>query len=198
MRLPAYILAGGKSTRFGSDKARARVDGLTLLEHAVASVAGAASSITVVAASHGAYDDLGYRTIGDLEPDLGPLGGLHAALLDAVAVDRREHWVLVTACDWVGLRPEWVDALLDALRHAVHPPETRAGGRGPSPLAVAFRAERWEPLPALFHVALAHAIAERLRTGRRALWQLLDDVPACGVARPREWMRARQMNRPDA
>ena len=37
-RVPGYILAGGRSRRFGTDKARAEVGGTPLLRHAAASL----------------------------------------------------------------------------------------------------------------------------------------------------------------
>ena len=47
--VPAYILSGGRSSRFGSDKARALAAGKPLILHAADTVAPVAASITVVA-----------------------------------------------------------------------------------------------------------------------------------------------------
>src|SRR4051794_14706591 len=76
---PAYILAGGQSQRFGSDKARAPLDGKPLIVHVAESLKPIASSVTVVAKDFGEYDDLGLVSIGDLQPGLGPMGGLLTA-----------------------------------------------------------------------------------------------------------------------
>ena len=73
------VLAGGRSSRFGSDKAEALLNGTRLLDHAVAalrrhtdqvSIAGRAENGVIGIADHPA-------------PGLGPLGGLAGALLYA-------------------------------------------------------------------------------------------------------------------
>lgn len=91
------IIAGGQSTRFGSDKAMARLDGRPLIEH-VAQKLGAQSAELVVVGH--AYD--GLRDIDDAPaPGMGPLGGIAAALIEA----RRLGYsaVLTAPCDAVGL-----------------------------------------------------------------------------------------------
>ena len=79
-RLPIYILAGGRSSRFGSDKARAVLDGEPLIKRVARMAMPIAESTTIVADRTGKYDDLGLRSIADDPPHLGPLGGLAAAL----------------------------------------------------------------------------------------------------------------------
>ena len=64
-KVPVYILAGGKSSRFGQDKARVQLHGQPLLLHTARMVQAFASSITVVANAVDKYADLGLRTIAD-------------------------------------------------------------------------------------------------------------------------------------
>ena len=80
------VLAGGQATRFGSDKARAMLDGEPLIARLVKRVQPHASRITVVADVAGKYDDLGLTTIADDVPGRGPVGGLLAALRHAAAL----------------------------------------------------------------------------------------------------------------
>jgi molybdopterin-guanine dinucleotide biosynthesis protein A len=176
--LPLYILAGGRSSRFGADKARALVGGKPLLLQVVGALAPRVTGCTVVADAEGKYADLGLRTIAEPAPGLGPLAGLQAALLDRDAPD----WLLLVSCDWVGLNPAWVDLLL--------------GGRRPSSSAVAFRGQVWEPLLSLYRRSLRGEVAQRLRDGRLALWRLLEEVRAECLPLPRDWAIARQVNRP--
>jgi len=83
MRLGA-ILAGGEARRFGSDKAAALIDGVSLIEHARAALAPHVDRIVVVG-----------RDIPDRPaPGLGPLGGLCAALHQAA-----DGKVLTVPCD---------------------------------------------------------------------------------------------------
>jgi len=80
------VLVGGRSRRFGSDKAAALLDGRSLLEHVTDALAPHVAEVAVIRAA----DD---RPV----PDLGPLGGLAGALHLAMAggFDR----VLVAPCD---------------------------------------------------------------------------------------------------
>src|SRR5712691_8368629 len=88
-----FVLVGGKSSRMGRDKANLPFEGRTLVERVAAAVADAAGSVTLVGPP-GRYESLGLPVIADLEPDLGPLGGIHAALSATSAA-----WNLIAACD---------------------------------------------------------------------------------------------------
>lgn len=91
------VLAGGKSTRFGSDKALVELDGETLLMRAVDLLSGWCEKVVVVGREHAPAPCLPDW----LGPDLGPLGGIAAALHDA----RYEGFAAVLTCgvDSVGL-----------------------------------------------------------------------------------------------
>jgi molybdopterin-guanine dinucleotide biosynthesis protein A len=84
------ILAGGRSRRFGSDKALARMpDGRTLIDHAIAGLAPHVDAL-VLCGRPGGLDDRP-------APDMGPLGGLNAALHHAAA--QGFVGVLTSGCD---------------------------------------------------------------------------------------------------
>lgn len=81
MRVLGVVLAGGLSTRFGSDKALAMLDGLTLLDRAVAALAPHCDAVAVVGR---AVD--GIASIADWpRPGMGPLGGIAGGLGHAAA-----------------------------------------------------------------------------------------------------------------
>ncbi|MCA1197276.1 molybdenum cofactor guanylyltransferase [Sphingomonas sp. R647] len=81
------ILAGGKSRRFGSDKALATIDGIKLIDHVVAALTPQVDALIVCGRS---WRDL--RSLPDRpDPGLGPLAGLNAAL----------HYALVHGHDGV-------------------------------------------------------------------------------------------------
>jgi molybdopterin-guanine dinucleotide biosynthesis protein A len=77
--IPVYLLAGGRSSRFGSDKARAELAGVPLILRLAHQVEPVASPLVVVADRRDKYLDLGLTTIADALPGLGPLGGLLTA-----------------------------------------------------------------------------------------------------------------------
>ncbi len=177
-RVPVYILAGGRSTRFGSDKARAATGGVSLVVRLAELLKPVAQSITVIAARSGAYDDLGLKTIGDVIPDKGPIGGLVTAFEDFA----REGWVFVTACDWVGVRPQWIDRLWDKRHETVQ--------------AVVLRTDRREPLFTLYHSSIAEIAHAQIRDGALAMHELLDRAVVVEVTAPPEWSRVTNVNHP--
>ncbi|MBN8818249.1 MAG: molybdenum cofactor guanylyltransferase [Sphingomonas sp.] len=87
------VIAGGKSTRFGSDKALARLRGRTLIDQVAETLATQTADLVVVGREHA-----GLRHLSDQpRPDLGPLGGIAAALIEANA--RGYAAVLTAPCD---------------------------------------------------------------------------------------------------
>lgn len=105
--LSAAILAGGQSKRMGTDKARLRLtlDGPMLIELVLAAVRAVADDIILVA-NDDRLASLGLRTVPDLYPDAGALGGIYSAVANA----RHEH-CLVVACDMPFLSVELLRAM---------------------------------------------------------------------------------------
>ena len=179
--VPAYILAGGQSSRFGSDKARALVDGVPLIARIAAALRPVTRSVTVVSDVAGKYADLGLETIADAQPGLGPMGGLHTALTHLPGA---ADWLLLVSCDLVVLERAWIDALL-----AARTPEARA---------VAFmEVQGWQPLLALYHRAIAVEVDEHIARGQRSMRKLLDSVGGVGLPRPADWPEVLQVNTRD-
>ncbi len=99
------VLAGGKSTRFGSDKALATIDGERLLDIAVAALAPHCDRVVVVG-----RQDEAHRCVADWpKPDCGPLGGIAGALEHALASGYDE--VLTCGVDSVDLPADLADRL---------------------------------------------------------------------------------------
>jgi molybdenum cofactor guanylyltransferase len=74
----AFVLAGGKSTRMGSDKAFVKLGGETLLQHAL-QVAKTVTRHVWIVGDSGKFSSAG-PVIEDTFRGCGPLGGIHAAL----------------------------------------------------------------------------------------------------------------------
>jgi molybdopterin-guanine dinucleotide biosynthesis protein A len=103
------ILAGGRSIRFGSDKALAAMpDGRTLMEHAASALAPHVDACVICGREGGLADRPA--------PGLGPLGGLNAALHHAAAGGFAG--VLTTGCD-MPVYPAALPALLLGPKAAV-------------------------------------------------------------------------------
>lgn len=79
------VLAGGRSTRFGSDKSAAVWQGRTLLDHARVALSRECERVVVCAGSNATLAAVSGQVLPDRpEPDFGPLGGLCAALHHAL------------------------------------------------------------------------------------------------------------------
>lgn len=181
MCIPVYILAGGKSSRFGSDKARALVDGQPLIRRIADAVASHASRVTVVADAAGKFADLGLTTIADSVPDRGPMGGLLTALLDHRNRSTSD-WLLLLSCDLLYMSSVWIDTLL--------------AHRGPGVRAVAFRPDRWQPLLALYHATILPQIEACVTNGSLAMQPLLEAVSCVTAPLPLNWPAILQANTP--
>ncbi|GAC1644096.1 MAG: hypothetical protein NVS9B15_00950 [Acidobacteriaceae bacterium] len=76
--LSAYILAGGRSSRMGTDKALIEIAGKPLIAHATAKLRRLCPRIHILSANPAlaSYAPL----VPDIHPDTGPIGGIEAAL----------------------------------------------------------------------------------------------------------------------
>jgi len=74
----AFVLAGGHSSRMGSDKALLPFDGENLLQR-VLSEALQVSTVPIIVGRAERYSSYG-EVVEDCFPGCGPLGGIHAAL----------------------------------------------------------------------------------------------------------------------
>lgn len=152
MSVLGAILAGGKATRFGSDKALAMLNGRPLIDHVASLLAKQCAALIVV----GRTQD-GYICVDDRPaPDMGPLAGLAGALayassngfshvlsvgVDAPGIPRDLRTMLEPAPAYVVNQPVigyWPVTALDLLdqilasdeRHSMQHFIERLGGRG--------------------------------------------------------------------
>lgn len=155
-RILGAVLAGGRSRRFGSDKALADLNGRALIDHAVEALRPHVDDLIVCGRDHA-----GCRCVADRpEPGLGPLGGLNAAL--DMAREEGFAGVLTTGCDCPVFPAEMARALI-----------------GDRPLVVADH-QLFGYWPATFATMLdAHLAAGGDRSIRA--WMRLAD--ACTIAR---------------
>ena len=92
-RTAGVVLAGGRSERFGSDKAAALWRGRSLVDWSVAALAQHCDVIFVSGRDHPAH----VRVPDRPEPGLGPLGGLAGALF--AAKEQGRDRILSLPCD---------------------------------------------------------------------------------------------------
>ena len=164
--VPLYILAGGRSSRFGSDKALADVGGRSLLARVAEQWQPWATSPILVADRPDKYP--GFAVIADRQPGLGPMGGLLTALEHCTA-----EWLILAACDTLLLDPQQPASMLAARTDAAQ--------------VVALRGEeneagRWQPLPGLYRRSLLPLVTASLARKQASLWRLIQQVPHQSLA----------------
>ena len=139
----AAVLAGGKSTRFGSDKATAVLAGRSLLEWVVRGVAPACAAVVVVRARGQELPDVDtvatVSVVDDQYDDRGPLAGLVAGF---AAIDT--PLAFAVSCDVPLVRTELVRGLADlAPGHDIVLPHVDGF---PQPLLAMYRVARCLPV----------------------------------------------------
>ena len=172
------VLAGGGSSRFGSDKLAAEFDGVPLLDRAVAAVAAVAgcSEVVVVLAPGDDRELLPaavpVRRARDPSEHGGPLVGLLAGLEVA-----REPLVIVVGGDMPTLSPDVLAALLRAL----------TATEGSADAAVLLQRGIARPLPAALRNGAATQVARHLiGDGERSLVALVRDLASRSLSEG-EW-----------
>lgn len=127
MTILGALIAGGHSSRFGSDKALAQWQGLSLIDQALDALRGCTDDLVLCG-----REWVGIANIADRpQAGLGPLGGLSAAL--HWALDAGHALVLCVPVDVVPLAPN----LAHLLKHTAPAviAEQRVIGLWPSSLA---------------------------------------------------------------
>jgi molybdenum cofactor guanylyltransferase len=122
MIVHGFVQAGGGSTRFGTDKALARLGNQTMLQRTGELLASVCHDVTVVAAA-GKYADAPWPVIADRWPGEGPLGGILTSLHHLSDVDSAEKtqdaesdpcpFALILSCDMPFLTREFLGFLTD-------------------------------------------------------------------------------------
>ncbi len=77
--ITGIILAGGKSSRMGTDKAMLLHKGKSFLENTISSLNEVSHDI-LISANQEYYHDYGYPVVPDNYPGIGPLAGIEACL----------------------------------------------------------------------------------------------------------------------
>jgi molybdopterin-guanine dinucleotide biosynthesis protein A len=180
-RLLGAVLAGGESRRLGRDKAHEPVAGVRLVERAARTLGGVVEDVVVVSARPIETDR---PRIADLRPPCGPLGGIEAALTEAVR--RGLDGVVVLACDLPLVTAGTVRALVEAFADSEVDVAAAVATRGASePSSRASRPDAQpEPLCAAYGIGCLPCATTLLDARERAVHRLLASVRVVPVERP--------------
>jgi len=141
--IAGFILAGGQSRRMGRDKWKLELDGRSFVDRIADEIKAVASSVAIVgdlvedglttAASRAKETTL--KTVPDVFPQWGALGGVHAALTHCDA-----EWALVVACDFPFVTKELFFRLA-SLRDNFEAVAPMQNDQIPQPLCTLYRVE---------------------------------------------------------
>lgn len=180
--ISGLILAGGRSSRMGRDKALIRVGHQTMLEHAIEQLQQQCTQLWVSCAAGSDYplNDNVNRVADRRDGFLGPLAGIEAALSQ---IDG--DYLLTIPCDCRDIPNNLGQHLLAECQ------------RFDSPIAYACNAEGDQYLCALIDRRIASQLSEYLNSGERRVGAFFRQQAARAVSRP-EWQRCfSNINTPD-
>jgi molybdopterin-guanine dinucleotide biosynthesis protein A len=106
--ITGIILAGGKSSRYGVNKALVEINGVRLIERVVRVMESIFEHLIIITNTPHDYAFLNLPMYEDLIKDLGPLGGILTGL-EAISDDAG----FVVACDMPFLNPDLVRYMVD-------------------------------------------------------------------------------------
>lgn len=151
------ILAGGKSSRMGRDKALLSLEGARFIDRLAWEFAPC-GDVFISAANPGDYADAGLPVVADENRGIGPIEGIHQALLRA-----GRDCVFVCATDMPFLKKEAADYLAEFVS-------------SDHDAWVFTSAGRVQPLCAIYRKAALPAIEALIAQGRYKLTALLSSV----------------------
>lgn len=155
--LSAFILAGGKSTRMGADKAFVQLHGQTLLARSLHLARSITSKVAIVgsASKFSAFP----RVVEDRFPECGPLGGIHAALMASPS-----QLNVIVAVDIPFISKELLQFLVECARNSC------------ATVTVPCAGGRLQPLCAVYCPEFGGVAEEALKSGHYKIDALFDKV----------------------
>lgn len=113
--ITGVILAGGRSSRFGENKALATFHGIPMIDRVVTVLSPLFEELLLVTNRPEEFQRLHLPTLVDRVPYQGPLGGIATAL----EVSRNDR-IFVAACDMPLLRPSTIQKIVEAADEGSH------------------------------------------------------------------------------
>jgi molybdopterin-guanine dinucleotide biosynthesis protein A len=170
--ISGYVLAGGRSSRMGTDKSLLRLAGKPLIQHAVTKLQRVCHEVHILGANPAlaAHAPL----VPDIHPGCGPIVGIEAALAHSP-----HDWILIIPVDV----PFLPSALLQSWFAAVTAPDQTAR------VAMFSVDGRTQPAVCLLHKQIAPSVAAAVALGEFKLLPVLEaaaDVLALQLDQPLE------------
>jgi molybdenum cofactor guanylyltransferase len=151
--ITGVVMAGGNSSRMGTDKGLLHYRGKPLIQYAIDALKPQCSEI-IISTQNQEYSQFGLPLVHDEIPDCGPIGGIYSVLKTSLT-----DYILVLACDMPFVSSETIQILMSEVEDfdCVVP---RVNGM-------------FEPLCGVYSKLLIKKIEERLKTGHYSLYGLI-------------------------
>ncbi|AJE52052.1 molybdopterin-guanine dinucleotide biosynthesis protein MobA [Paenibacillus jamilae] len=168
MEVTGIIIAGGRSSRMGQDKALLEIEGATMLERTYITLQQATQRVIVVTRDDQGYEQDSMEAVSDIYPGMGPLSGIHAGLSASTT-----EWGIVVACDMPFVQLEVLQALLVLTEKWA---ASKGAAESPLQAVIASVAGRMHPLLGVYHRSVLPSAEERLRNKRLRLTEWLETL----------------------
>lgn len=193
LKTSGAILAGGKSSRMGQDKALMQVDGRAMIVRVAEVLKRECYDVAIISNRASNYRFLNLPVIQDALPSRGPLVGIYTALLHA-----ETQYCLIVACDLPFVNAPLIRILCQKI--------------GCHDAAVFQSSAGVEPLFAVYSKGCLQVVKNQIETGQLKVSQLFHKIDTVlvrvpsgehqdydraflNVNTPKELERARKMNR---
>jgi len=91
--ITGIILAGGKSSRMGTDKGMLVLNGKKIIEYVIAALTPNVSEVIIISNNEN-YNYLGYKVYKDIVKECGPMGGIFTGLEKSITENN-----IIVSCD---------------------------------------------------------------------------------------------------
>ncbi len=157
MEVTGIILAGGKSSRMGTDKGLQALAGKPLIAYAIHALSALCKNV-IISSSSDAYQSFGYKVVADEFPGIGPMGGIYSALRQSKTSNN-----LVLSCDLPFVSPGLLSYIL-----------SKASG---FQVAVPWQGnQHYEPLCAFYDLSVLEPMTEFISNGNYKLPDLFGEI----------------------
>lgn len=156
MQISAIILAGGKSTRMGTDKALIQFNGESLLGNAL-KLCKPFFHPVFISSNNPEHEFPGCRRINDVFPGCGPIGGIFSCLLQT-----QTDWNFVLSVDSTFVEPAFVSFLVS---------ET-----GDWDAIIPVHRNGIEPLIGIYHRQCLPVVEKHIKSGNYKMQDLFDEL----------------------
>ena len=153
------LLAGGKSSRMGTNKAELLYEGKSFLENIIEKAKCLGLKNIYISGYQWNYEDV--QVVYDIYPEIGPLGGLHAVLTNA-----QTSYCLVLPVDIPQIPVTFLDELIK-----IHE-------QGTIDIEMPLLVERegfLEPLIGIYPVIMKNFIEERIAAGNFSVFRMIKE-----------------------